>query len=146
MSLLCVCVSVCVWMCVCACVCIYLNVLSSGDAGWLAVMVLGVCGFSFCIVSGGVFPLHVFGGGCLVNREEGKSVRLTRGVKERWKEHAHSRSVIVCNYTLCKSSISDDRQTCLVLDPPLVVQTGHEAPQLRVTSLESQPHCLRFIS
>ena len=79
-----------------------------------------------------MFPLYVFGGGSLVNREVEKSMRLTRGIKERWKEHTHSRSVIVCNYTLCMSSISDDRQTCLVLDPPLVVQTDHEAPQLRV--------------
>ena len=57
------------------------------QAGCMAVMVLGVYGFSFCIVSGGVFPLHVFGGGSLVNREVGKSVRLTRGVKKCQKEH-----------------------------------------------------------
>ena len=86
MSLLCVCGGVCVWMCVCvcarACVCIYLNVLSSGDAGWLAVMVLGVCGFSFCIVSGSVFPVHVFGGGSLVNREECEADRRCQEVSE----------------------------------------------------------------
>ena len=68
-------------------VCFHLPVLSSWNAGWLAVMVVGVCGFSFCIVSGGVFPVHVFGGGSLVNREVGKSVRLTRGVKKCQKEH-----------------------------------------------------------
>ena len=66
-SPVCVCVRACVHACVC--VCIYLNVLSSWDAGWLAVMVLGVYDSSFCIVSGGVFPLYVFGGGSLVSRE-----------------------------------------------------------------------------
>ena len=56
------------WRCCAGCeecvllgACIYLCVLSSWDAGWLAVMVVGVCGSSFCIVSGGVFPVHVCG-------------------------------------------------------------------------------------